>query len=209
MLFFLDRNNPEVLDKQTEYLEYIDEHVNNVKIAFGKLFVSNENLILPDYTREQTRDIIEKARPYILTHDASKYYQEEFDAYRRHFHPTSSEKERGETKEEEDNFNFAWKHHYTNNPHHPQFWCWCNITNTIIPYNHPFDWTIDTKIHAPIDMDVISIVEMLSDWEAMGMKFHSETPDFWKNDPDKDRKAMSEHTRDYVDQLIKLLYQEG
>lgn len=203
-LFFVNRDDPEVLDKQIEYLDYIDEHIRNVKTAYGNLFLSNDNLILPDYTREQTIEIIDDARPFIMSHDASKYEQEEFDPYRRHFHPTALEK-RGETKEEEDAYQAAWKHHYTHNSHHAEFWVWCNISQTT-DFNHPFDWTIDSKPHEPIDMDIISLVEMMSDWEAMGMKFKNPTPNYWKNDADDERKAMSENTIKYVDKLIEVLY---
>jgi len=208
-LFFIDHTDPDLIKEKEAYMEYVDNHIHNVKLAYGKLFLSNEGLILPDYTLSDSIDIIDASRSYIENHDASKYSQEEFDGYRRHFNPTPAEKKVDDidSTETDAQFNEAWKHHFTYNSHHPLFWCWCNITQRAA-YDHPFDWTVESRPHAPIDMDIISIIEMMSDWEAMSMYNKLSSVDFWKNHAKDERAAMTQKTIDYVDRLLKVLYPE-
>lgn len=93
--------------KEKEYLNYIEEHISNVKIAYmhyseqlcRALNISNKDLFIN-----------------VSKHDQSKYSEEEFDAYRQYFHTCSNE------KKDKELFDKAWVHHYINNPHHPEYW---------------------------------------------------------------------------------------
>lgn len=93
--------------KEKEYLEYINEHIRNVRIACTKY---GERLA-------KTLNISERELNAIAArHDESKYYEEEFEGYRQWFFPCSNE-----TKDKK-LFDKAWEHHYTVNKHHPEFW---------------------------------------------------------------------------------------
>lgn len=80
----------------------------------------------------------------VKEHDLSKYSAEEFVQYRQRFYPCKREiKDALEFQE-------AWKHHYENNSHHWEHW-------------------IGKEDGGLLQM--LSYVEMILDWEAMGYKF--------------------------------------
>ena len=154
--------------KENEYKAYIKEHFTNVNTAFLKygINMAKRLFITPGalYVR-------------VIKHDDSKYLKEEFDGYRQYFYPCS-----GEEKNEK-LFNDAWKHHYKNNDHHPEYWV--------------DEVTGDIK-----DMPVECIAEMLLDWEAMSMKFGGNTYDYYMKE--KDNKPFSENTKKVIEDLIGL-----
>ena len=63
---------------------------------------------------------ISKSREDLLfrvkAHDVSKYGDDEFEAYRNYFYPKEGE------KKDRKAFDIAWKHHYTHNSHHWEFY---------------------------------------------------------------------------------------
>lgn len=75
-------------------------------------------------------------------------------------------------------YNDAWIHHYRKNKHHPEYW--------------------DLR-----DMDLISIAEMMCDWNAMSIKFN-DTPQlfYYKN---VDRISISRTTRQHVEHFLGFL----
>lgn len=102
----------DAVKKREEYLRYIDDHINNVRIAFT-IFIKidwDESII--------SRDDLVLLEDRIKRHDESKYSDEEFEPYRKYFYPVN-DIEKEDCKEE---FEEAWKHHYTVNDHHPEFW---------------------------------------------------------------------------------------
>ena len=180
--------------KQEEYMNYIKEHVNNVYIAFNNLFLSrlNQFEINSEYF---TLDLLYQAvedlnKGRIQNHDLSKYSEEEFEPYRAKYYPTEKEIS-GLTDEAKSliakNASIAWQHHYNTNPHHPNYWT-------------------DKETGNPIDMDLISIVEMICDWEAMGMKFGESTVDWYNTKADEEKKAMTDRTKNIVEELLDILY---
>lgn len=152
--------------KEQEYVDYIEEHIANVKTAFqeyGDRLCQELNI---------SKFELEKN---IYKHDMSKFSDEEFDAYRNYFFPCSNE------EKDEEIFDLAWKHHYEHNPHHPQYW---------------------RKDNYIMDMPNIYIAEMLCDWEAMSMKFHDNTYEYYMKE--RDIKPFSEKTKKTLDRVIEI-----
>lgn len=155
--------------KEQEYISYINEHRRNVLAAcmqYDVALCKALNISIHSLTAN------------ILEHDKSKFSEEEFNAYRNYFHPCS-----GEEKDEEA-FNKAWEHHYSNNPHHPEYW-----------YNQGKD------------MPPVYIAEMLLDWQAMKMKFGGNNYDYYMKT--RDKKPFSENTRKILDVVVKEVFDNG
>ena len=91
----------------------------------------------------------------INTHDESKITKEEFEPYRKYFYPIEGE-ERNENE-----FNKAWEHHYMNNDHHPEYWI-----------------DKDGRVQ---EMKLEAMLEMLCDWIAMSIQFHSNPIEWYEN----------------------------
>lgn len=181
------------VDKAKEYYHYIDEHIMNVKEAFGRLknkyqtqgirhnkFFSEEDFV-------NALEYLEREK--IGTHDASKYSDDEFQAYRRYFYPTDEEKN-SSTEEErmisEEEFKDAWHHHYTHNDHHPNFW-------------------VDNS-GRPINMELQAIIHMLCDWEAMSIKFNGNTVEWYKK-AEEEKSYMTNTTKEIVEFLLGEFFQ--
>lgn len=187
----LNENGLQLVEKEKEYIAYIEEHVNNVMTAFQSINTKLTNY--PNYpiedaeisfslTRETVMENLRIVAERVHLHDQSKYSDEEFAAYRRKFHPTTEESTSGEDAEALaiENFNKAWEHHYKNNPHHPGYW-------------------------TDKEMTLDAIIEMLADWVAMSIKFHSSTRDFWENKAGKERSLMSPRVIKIVDELLDII----
>lgn len=181
--------------KEEEYLNYINEHRNNVKIAFNNLFISRinefESLNSNLFTFDELKSAVEElSKERIENHDLSKYSEEEFEPYRAKYYATEKELS-GLTDEDkqliDNNADIAYEHHYKNNPHHPKYW-------------------IDDKTKKPTDMDILSIVEMICDWEAMSIKFGSSTLDWYNNKADEEKKDMTNNTKNIVELLLNKLF---
>ena len=185
MVTVLDRENSsqdlERNIKVQEYLDYINEHIQNVVLMFNRdfyPFLANEDKIIPNeyFNKDEFKAAIEELAGEINNHDASKYSEEEFSAYRRHFHPTKAEEAEEDQQTQRDEFEAAWEHHYTSNPHHPQYWL-----------------NKDTGVST--DMSLRAIIEMICDWNAMSYKFHQNTIDWYESKADKEKKAMTDRTK--------------
>ena len=130
-------------DKELEYHTYIMEHIANVKTAYELL---KDPLISTEIGINV--GMYSDMTVRILKHDMSKYEKIEFDGYRQYFYP-----EPGEEKNKA-LFDVAWKHHYTVNDHHPEHY-----------------YTKDGE--RAREMPIKAVCEMLCDWLAMSIKFHS------------------------------------
>ena len=155
-------------ERDYEYFDYILGHKRDLMKAFDLLikaedFCKGANLTLISDEEFQT------LKDNILKHDLSKLSPEEFYGYRYYFFTTE-----GEEKEAnhiglsgkyyfKNRFKEAWRHHYANNPHHPEF------------HNYKM-----SKIH---------MLEMCLDWVAMSLKFKNNPLDYFK---DKRKKLESE-----------------
>lgn len=206
-----DTVDNELLKRENDYLEYIDLHIANVQKAFNNLFVSRAmSLVLPGYTKLDTEKILRSLRVCVLSHDQSKYSDEEFYSYRKKYYPTNKESRETDqnvidkinTESEE-----AWIHHYLNNDHHPKFYSENNITKRG-EYDFPLEWhkkIIGTDTSSQ-DMSIISILHAICDWEAMSMYFKSNTIDWWVQKAANERKCMTPKTLETFCEILKILY---
>lgn len=182
---------------EQEYLKYLENHISGVQKAFKKYFISiidkSENdfeagtfdmFSLDDMKRSITKLIKDNS---IVNHDKSKYSDEEFDGYRLYFDPTPYEQTLGEDfhKMVINKFNSAWKHHYSNNDHHPHFW-------------------INIKEDRYVDMPLYAIIHMLSDWASFSINNGGSTIEWWTNEAKDERKCMTDNTIKVVDKVLKI-----
>lgn len=195
MITVLDRqNDSQDLEKNIkvqEYLDYINEHVGNVIMMYKRdfyPFLMDKNLVITNdyFSTEDFKTAIAELGNTIQNHDASKYDEEEFNAYRRHFCPTKAEETEDDQQTPLDEFEEAWEHHYTNNPHHPQYW-------------------VNKETGIPTDMNLRAIIEMICDWNAMSYKFNQDTKDWYENKADKEKKAMTDRTKEIVEYILYTL----
>jgi hypothetical protein len=128
--------------KEKEYEKYIYEHRENVRKAFVELTTC------PDLDWLITEDLSYELFKRIEKHDLSKYSDEEFDAYRRYYHPISQEEKDNAKKDYEE----AWEHHLTVNDHHWQ-------------HRQYMENTLTEEIQ-------LACLENICDWLAMGYKFN-------------------------------------
>ena len=159
----LNMINEDLDDYQEEYKNYIIEHKANVaKFA--------------DWLKEHCPEVFEDLDlkifdELIANHDASKFSEEEFEPYTQKWFNNS-----GKTPEYED----AWLHHWTNNPHHPEFWL-------------------------GEEMPLMYILEMICDWGSFGIKKGNlrELSDFYYNKAkDDEEKNLSDDTKKIIENIL-------
>ena len=156
--------NEDLDDYQEEYKNYIIEHKANVK-KFADWLVEN----LPELFTEATDP--ETFYELIEEHDESKWSEEEFEPYAQRWHGN---------KEKTFEYEEAWKHHWMNNEHHPEFWL-------------------------GEDMPYIYILEMICDWGSFGMKKGNlrELSDFYYNKArDDEEKNLSDATKEIIEEIL-------
>ncbi len=102
-------NTLNVIQNTREYLDYIEEHILNVRKAWEALKVkcTDMRFVWDDYYFFS----IDKE---VDLHDLSKLSEEEFIQYRKYFYPIEGEPDF--------DISVAWKHHFDNNPHHWENW---------------------------------------------------------------------------------------
>ena len=205
----------EITIKNNEYLDYIVEHVENVKIAYNNLFgklSSYDKISVEGFTDKQIEEAIEELSECIIHHDESKYTDVEFYAYGKKYHKTEYEELLYKINEDyknkvDDEAEAAWKHHYTNNSHHPRFWKWVDKlpqmkSGVYVDYN-----ILSEPRDVALDMPLVDILHMICDWEAMGIKFKSKTIDWYLSDKaTNERNDMSPLTRKRLESILEQLY---
>lgn len=171
--------------RETEYKEYIKNHINNVHIVWASL-KSNPNfkdlvleeLQLSDHEYENMILILDHD---IEQHDKSKYDAEEFDAYRKEFYPVTPE----EKEDNKNNMKRAFVHHYTHNHHH-------------------WDWYYENKCEDK--MPAKNIIHMIVDWAAMGLVPGNDSTIEWYN-KNKNDIHLGEKQRIFAEKLIDIISQ--
>ena len=160
----LNMINEDLDDYQEEYKNYIIEHKANVT-KFADWLVEN----LPELFTDATD--VETFYELIKEHDESKWSEEEFEPYAQRWHG-----EGVKTPE----YDLAWKHHWMNNEHHPEFWL-------------------------GEDMPYIYILEMICDWGSFSIKSGNmrELSDFYYNKAkDDEEKNLSDATKEIVEEIL-------
>lgn len=129
-------------EAEAAYRGYIKEHVDNYNKVSSFVSGAHRSRFFGAVSTEH--------------HDDSKYSAEEFEPYRKHFHPAL------EDLPDKEGYDTAWRLHQKRNPHHWQYWVLIRGEGNIVPLPMP-------KAH---------ILEMLCDWTAMGIKFNN-VPSKW------------------------------
>lgn len=150
-----------ISEANKEYFDYVQTHILCVEEAFKRFF----NEIYECVTKRDKKHYDYNAfssRLYrsIEVHDRSKFTEFEFDGYRRYFYPADEDKV--SKKQIDIDFDNAWKHHYLNNQHHPEYWV-SNIDG--VPFINR--------------MSNYAFAEMLCDWIAMSINFQQKLSDWW------------------------------
>lgn len=109
----------EKIKKTREYLDYLEEHYNNVQKAWKLINDKCQDMhfIYDDYCYW----VIDYA---VKHHDDSKLSKEEFTEYREHFYPVDDK--------EKCKLDKAWEHHKDKNNHHWENWT--NENKGLDPY---------------------------------------------------------------------------
>lgn len=165
----------------TAYDTYLDEHVSSVVLAY--------NWLVEHLSDEIGNDILDGASWNVTYgHDASKYSDEEYDAYDAFFYgPNQS----AAVKEA---FDYAWLHHIHNNPHHWQHWVLIN----------------DEKKEGIIalEMPKVYVIEMICDWWSFSFRAGDLYEIFsWYKDHEPGM-ILHKETKKYVEWLLDLIKKE-
>lgn len=155
--------NENMEDCQEENKKYILEHIERVQ-QFADWLKEN----CPEVFEDLDLEIFDEL---IADHDASKFSEEEFEPYAQKWFNNS-----GKTPEYED----AWLHHWTNNPHHPEFWL-------------------------GEEMPLMYILEMICDWGSFSIKSGNfrELSDFYYNKArDDEEKNLSDDTKKIIENIL-------
>jgi hypothetical protein len=123
---FIDRMaGQDYIDKTRQYLDYLEDHLENVRLAF--IEISNacgDMLWVGDDCGWHT------LRAEVIAHDLSKFSKEEFVQYRASFSPVNDEDKRSS------GFDSAWKNHKEKNHHHHE-----TAENYMDVIHMVIDWT--------------------------------------------------------------------
>lgn len=97
----------EYIQKTREYLDYLEEHIENVRRAFCELSEKCQGMfwVSDDYQWHTLR-------AEVMHHDLSKLSRHEFVQYRDSFYPVRNSDKINSRMED------AWEHHKKKNPHH-------------------------------------------------------------------------------------------
>lgn len=155
--------------EEYDYKDYVDKHIKNVMDSYNAR--SREIGIVLGLTSLEQIALKDK----IAVHDLSKYTDEEFEGYRQWFFTTPGEDRNKEA------FDKAWKHHYTVNDHHPEYW-------------------------KGKDMSKVAIGELICDWEAMSRNFGGNPLQYFEDNKEKKRKEMSPSTFSTLELVLPKLY---
>ena len=151
-------------DYQKEYRDYILAHQARVE-KFADRLLEHCPEVLDEVDPDVFWDLIK-------AHDESKFSEEEFEPYAQKWFGDGIK-----TPEYEE----AWKHHWMNNEHHPEYWL-------------------------GEDMPYIYILEMLCDWGSFSIDKGdlSDLSDFYynkaKDDPEKN---LSQKTKTIIEEIIE------
>lgn len=123
---FIDRmKGQDYIEKTRAYLDYLEEHLENVRKAFCDLSVICDGMwwVGDDLAWHTIRDEVE-------WHDISKFSKEEFVQYRDSFFPVNDKDKKNSGMAE------AWDHHKKENQHHHE-----TVRHRLDVIHMVIDWT--------------------------------------------------------------------
>ena len=167
--------NDEMRDR---YDDYLQKHINAVKIAFDWLTTN-----LPELFKGYDSDVLGSI---IGHHDNSKWDDEEYFAYCEYFYGESR------TQEVEDNFDYAWLHHQHNNPHHWQHWLLRE----------------DDGGTKALEMDYIYVIEMICDHWAFSWVKGDLFEIFNWYDQNKSKMILHPNTQSLYEDILEKIKQK-
>ena len=191
----------EYLTKKLEYIKYIVNHVRNVNTAYKVLFATKKYSSLPEgVSYEDWYKSVGLLKTIVEKHDASKYSDIEFEPYRRHFYPTEEESKQVEDLQNKayEDYQNAWKHHYMNNDHHPEYWTYIGEDGNKLEEPN--------KVGVP--MPLVAVMHMFCDWYAMDL-FQNKTDHaiWYQTDASKDeRECLNPETKKLIKDMFYILY---
>ena len=142
---------------------YIEEHKANVK-KFSEWLKENVPELFDKIDIDVFNDLIKE-------HDDSKFSEEEFEPYAQRWFGN---------KEKSLEYEEAWKHHWTHNEHHPEFWL-------------------------GEDMPYIYILEMLCDWGSFSITsgdFRELSKFYYEKAKDDEEKNLSDNTKTIIEEIL-------
>jgi len=164
------------IEKTREYLDYLEEHYNNVQKAWKEIQDKCFDLW---FVRDEFYFNAMSNR--IRIHDESKLSCDEFVQYRAHFFPTK--KEQSDNNLNKSLFVKAWEHHQNHSTHH-----WGHF------YHDPCD----------VYKGLLCIVEMICDWMAMGYKFGDNAHTYYESN--KHEMTIREDDEEFMYMIFEKLY---
>ena len=157
-------------DYQEEYKNYIEEHKSRVS-QFADWLKENLPELFEGLDLEVFDDVIKE-------HDDSKFSEEEFEAYAQKFF--GKQDINGKPLDFIPGYDDAWKHHWMNNEHHPEFWL-------------------------GEDMPYIYILEMLCDWGSFSINkndLHELSKYYYEQAKDDEEKNLSDATKEIIEEIL-------
>ena len=190
----------EKIKKTREYLDYVEEHYNNVQKAFD-MFLKRVDKVQELYNKDKEKykdmycnkyyDVVlyiaddwryEALRQSVLEHDLSKLSHEEFIPYREHFFNIDNKEKELSTL----SFEKAWQHHKETNEHH---------------------WQNRTYYHKPIKGQELlwlqEIIHNVLDWVAMAIKFNEPFDGYYNKN--KSNMVFKENEKRDIELLLELM----
>ncbi len=161
---FLDMVTEDLDGYQEENKKYIIEHKERV-FQFAEWLRGQ----LPELFENIDLDLFNEM---IAEHDNSKFSEEEFEPY--------AQKWFGDKKKTLE-YEEAWKHHWMNNEHHPEFWL-------------------------GEDMPYIYILEMICDWGSFSIAsgdFKELSNFYYTKAKDDKEKNLSENTKIIIEEILE------
>ena len=177
----------QVIKKTREYLDYIEEHYNNVQEAWKILQdkCKHFSFIYDDWKYSVIEGMVK-------THDVSKLDKEEFVQYRLYFFPTDGEKHEASHHGIShkyyfgESFNKACKHHKKENQHHWENWASKKYYNPYEEYLH--------------------FVHMIIDWVAMSLKFGDTALEYYEKN--KAQMELPEWADESILEILEAVYKK-
>lgn len=168
-------------EKKAFFLERTNKHIERVKRNAD--FIENSFLELVGL-RQQTK-----------VHDASKFEEPEVGPY---IEITWNYKIGAQADNDlSDALTQASEHHVNSNKHHPEYW-----DNDDSPTINPDDRDKPLRLIDGTSMDVISLAEMVCDWQSMSQEYNEKSCRKWADD---NINVRWQFTDDQVELIYKII----
>lgn len=166
----LNMINESKANYQEEYENYIAAHQERVSL-FADWLKENVPEVFENVDLEAFDEVIKE-------HDESKWSEPEFEPYAQKFY--GKQDINGRPLDYVPGYDEAWKHHWTHNEHHPEFWL-------------------------GEDMPLIYILEMLCDWGSFSVEkgdYSELSKYYYEQARDDEEKNLSDNTKVIIEEIL-------